>query len=130
MIIEIFNHPPDLTHGRHLVFIIGDYGSHQARKYNQLIGGRWPELAEPKHVALGSAISKQVGDVTFHAVSCHHGENWIGSATHLQDGLDFINVLREEEVALYVTAEDLKYVGLGLLAGAARCKKRVAVYYE
>ncbi len=112
---------------RYIACVVGDNGSGLPQRVREV----WSELDQIQHIKLGTSINTQIGSQIFYAISCYEGDSLNGHIVYLQDGLDSMDIPHDAEVALIIDEQKIEGLGpLGFLAGAARSKKRVAVYYK
>jgi len=62
----------------------------------------WPDLRRVGASTLGTAHSKCVGDITYHALVCHTWQpgGWVRTPEHVTSCLDSLNVPDDEEIAI------------------------------
>lgn len=120
---------------KHIAFAVNTEGFNDAGFAGAVASRFWPELANTGAKNLGTVISKNIKDRTFHALVCHSlgGEGWRKTGEIVTECLDSLDV--PEEVVIGIVLMGAGMIGqmghadiFSILGGMARSNKKVTVY--
>ena len=103
------------TDAKHIAFAVNTEGANDAGFAGQ-VARLWPEIANTGEQALGTVLSKKIGDKTYHALVCHSLKNGWGDnqAEVIKNCFDAIPVEVGEKIASIAIGSGL----IGQLSGA------------
>ena len=97
---------------KHVIFAINKEGISDSTYTKKLVNMGFNELEASDSNKLGSVISKNIGDKTYHAISCYSLRfGWENAKEYLHKGLDNLNI--NEDVAIVEIGNEPTQKALG-----------------